>query len=130
MKIAVTYENGTVFQHFGHSEHFKLYEIENNEIKSSLIVGADGYGHHELAGFLKQQKVDTLLCGGIGGGAIAALSAAGIRIYAGCKGSADEAVSALLSGRLAYDPEPGCPHHAGQPHDANDSCGHHEACGH
>jgi hypothetical protein len=29
MKIAVTYENGMIFQHFGHTEQFKIYETEN-----------------------------------------------------------------------------------------------------
>ena len=27
MRIAVTYENGQIFQHFGHTEAFKIYDV-------------------------------------------------------------------------------------------------------
>ena len=98
MKIAVTYENGQVFQHFGHTEAFKVYETENNEIKSESIIPTLGNGHGALAGFLKLNNVDTLICGGIGEGAKNALASAGIKLYGGVTGSADEAVKALLCG--------------------------------
>ncbi|MEG0722082.1 MAG: NifB/NifX family molybdenum-iron cluster-binding protein, partial [Lachnospiraceae bacterium] len=80
MKIAVTYENGQVFQHFGHCENFKIYEVENNEVKTATVVSAIGSGHGALAGFLKSNDVDTLICGGIGGGARVALAEAGVQL--------------------------------------------------
>ena len=125
MKIAVTYENGAVFQHFGHTEKFKVYEIENGMIHSTQVVDASGSGHGALAGFLARYEVDTLICGGIGGGAQMALAQAGIRLYGGVSGDADSAVEALLAGTLAFDPNVRCSHHH---HEEGHSCGDH-GCG-
>ena len=110
MKIAVTYENGQIFQHFGHTEQFKIYDVENNEIKSTNVVKTNGQGHGALAEFLKQNNVDTLICGGIGGGAKNALAEANIKIYPGIIGSADIAVDKLLNGTLEIN-EGYCDHH-------------------
>jgi predicted DNA-binding protein (UPF0251 family)/predicted Fe-Mo cluster-binding NifX family protein len=123
MKIAVTYEDGEVFQHFGHTEQFKIYDIENGKIASEQVVSTNGQGHGALAGFLSQQQVDTVICGGIGGGAVAALANAGIQVYGGAAGNTDDAVKQLLEGQLAYDPEPQC-----GCHEEGHSCGEH-ACG-
>lgn len=126
MKIAVTYENGEVFQHFGHTENFKLYSIEDGKVVQSVVVNAGGEGHGALAGFLKEKGVDTLICGGIGGGAKQALAEAGIRLYGGVLGEADKAVESLLAGELAYDPDVACSHHGeGHDHEGGHSCGHH-----
>lgn len=100
MKIAVTYENGNVFQHFGHTENFKIYEIENGAVVSSEIIGTEGAGHEALAGFLAQQNVQVLICGGMGSGAQAALQEAGIIVFSGAEGDCDEAVVAFLSGEM------------------------------
>lgn len=126
MKIAVTYENGEIFQHFGHTEQFKLYTVENGSITSSEVVSTNGSGHGALAVFLVEHNVDTLICGGIGGGAQNALAQAGIRLYGGASGSADEAVQALLAGTLGYNPNVHCSHHdhEGEGH----TCGEH-GCG-
>lgn len=126
MRIAVTYENGQIFQHFGHTEQFKLYDVENGKIIKEQIVSTMGSGHGALAGFLKMNSVDTLICGGIGGGAQTALAQAGIKLYGGVGGSADEAVKSLLDGTLGYDPDVKCSHHE---HDKGDhTCGSH-GCG-
>ena len=127
MKIAVTYDNGQIFQHFGHSAQFKLYEVSGGMILNTAVVDTNGSGHGALAGFLKQNGVDTLICGGIGGGAQSALTEAGIRFYGGVSGSADAAVQALLDGSLAYDPEARCDHHD-HAHGAGHTCGEH-GCG-
>ncbi len=119
MKIAVTYENGQVFQHFGHTEKFKLYDVEDGKIKGEAIVDSSGSGHGALAGFLKDRSVEVLICGGIGGGAKQALAAAGIRLYGGVTGSADEAVKNLLAGSLAYNSDIQCSHHE---HEQGHSC--------
>ena len=131
MKIAVTYEDGQVFQHFGHTAQFKIYEAKDGKILSSQIVDTNGSGHGALAGFLAAQGVDTLICGGIGGGAQAALAEADIRLLGGVQGSADQAVEAFLSGTLAYNPDVQCSHHEhhGEGHDCA-SHGDHSCCGH
>ena len=110
MKIAVTYENGQVFQHFGHTEQFKLYEVEDGRVVSSQVVDTNGSGPRALAGFLREYGVDALICGGIGGGARNALAQAGIQLYPGASGGADAQVEALLAGRLSYDPDTVCAH--------------------
>lgn len=128
MKIGVTYENGQIFQHFGHTEQFKIYEIQNGKVVSAEVVGTEGSGHGALAGFLKDNHVDTLICGGIGGGAQAALKEAGIQLYGGVSGNADASVEALLKGELSFDPDARCDHH-GEHHEGQ--CGEHHggSCG-
>ena len=130
MKVAATYENGEIFQHFGRTPAFKVYEIQDGQVVSSEVIPTGGTGHGALAGFLREAGVDTLICGGIGGGAQAALEEAGIRLFAGAAGNPDEAVAALLAGTLPEIGEANCDHHHGEGH----SCGHHEGgeghCGH
>ena len=111
MKLAITYENGQVFQHFGHTENFKIYTIENGAIVDSQVVNTNGQGHGALGGFLKNQGVSALICGGIGGGARTALGNAGIELYPGATGNADQAAEAFLAGTLRYDPDTMCNHH-------------------
>ena len=123
MRIAVTFENGQIFQHFGHTEQFKVYDIENGQIISAVVADTNGSGHGALAGFLKLNKVDALICGGIGMGAQMALAQAGIALYAGVKGDADEAVKALAKGELSYDPNANCDHH-GHSHGDHDCADH------
>ena len=130
MKIAVTYENGTIFQHFGHTEQFKIYEAENGKVISSQIIAAAGQGHGALAAFLAANGVDALVCGGIGGGAQMALAEAGIRLYGGVQGTADEAVAALLAGTLGYDPDVRCDHHDHEHGGGGHNCGEHACGGH
>jgi len=122
MKIAVTYENGNVFQHFGHTEQFKVYGIEDGKIIQTQVVDTNGSGHGALSEMLSVLGVDTLVCGGIGAGAQAALAQAGIRLYGGVSGSADEAVNALLAGNLAFNPNVHCDHH-GHHHEEGHHCG-------
>ena len=124
MKIAVTYENGQIFQHFGHTEQFKLYEVADGKIVREEVVDTNGSGHGALAGFLVAHHADAVICGGIGGGAQSALTEAGIRFYGGVSGSADAAVQALLDGSLGYDPEARCDHHD-HAHGAGHVCGDH-----
>lgn len=123
MRIAVTYENGMIFQHFGHTEQFKIYDVSEGKILGEQVVDTMGNGHGALAGFLLEQKVDALICGGIGGGAQNALAQAGIRLFGGVSGGADDAVKAFLEGNLGYNPNVQCSHH-GEEH----SCGEHH-CG-
>lgn len=128
MKIAVTYLEGNVFGHFGHSEAFKIYDIESGQVKSAEVVAAPANGHGALAGFLFSLGADTLICGGIGMGARVALAEAGITVYGGVEGEADEAVKAFLKGALAYDPSAACSHHGHG--EEGHSCGEHHCGGH
>lgn len=123
MKIAVTYEDGQIFQHFGHTEAMKIYEVEENQVVSSQVVSTNGSGHGALAGFLLEQGVDILICGGIGGGAKNALAQAGIQLYGGISGDADQAVEALLKQKLEYNPNVECSHHHN--HEGGHDCGSH-----
>jgi predicted DNA-binding protein (UPF0251 family)/predicted Fe-Mo cluster-binding NifX family protein len=124
MKIAVTYENGQVFGHFGHTKQFKIYETEDGKVLSSEIIDTNGTGHGALAGFLKEHGVETLICGNIGGGARNALAEAGIRLFPGAAGDADAQVESFLAGALSYDPDAMCSHH-GEGHVCGGH-GHHE----
>ncbi len=124
MRIAVTYDNGEIFQHFGHTEEFKIFDVESGKIADSRVISADGFGHGALADFLKGLDAEILICGGIGGGAISALSSAGIKVCGRVSGSADEAVEKLLSDSLAYSAEANCSHHH-EGHGHNHSCGDH-----
>ena len=127
MKIAVTYDEGKIFKHFGKTEFFKVYDVEDNRVVSSEIIGSNGTGHGALAGLLADQSVDVLICGGIGGGAQAALADAGVELCSGAQGDADEAVEAYLKGELVSMGAT-CDHH----HEEGHSCGEHgeeHSCG-
>ena len=128
MKIAVTYDDGNIFQHFGKTEFFKVYEVEGGKVVSSEVIGSNGVGHGALAGLLADRSVDVLICGGIGGGAQAALEEAGVELCAGAEGDADQAVEAYLRGELVSSGA-NCDHHH---HEEGHSCGGHEeghSCG-
>lgn len=121
MKIAVTYENGEVFQHFGKTEQFKVYTVEDNRVVSTIVLSSNGQGHGALAGLLGEQNIDVLICGGIGEHAREALATAGIKVVAGAQGKADAAVGDYLDGKLTGS-DASCDHH----HEDGEGCGHHE----
>ena len=130
MRIAVTYENGMIFQHFGHTSQFKVYDVQDGKIVSAQVVDTNGSGHGALAGVLTALNADALICGGIGGGAQMALAAAGIRLYGGVSGSADAAAQALAEGKLVFNPNVKCNHHGEHHHhhEEGHTCGDH-GCG-
>ena len=126
MRIAVTYDNGEVFGHFGHTEKFKIYEIEGGKVAESKIVDTMGSGHGALAEFLSANGVDALICGGIGMGARIALAEAEIELMPGVSGNADEAVEKYIQGTLQFNPTATCNHH----HEGDHDCGSHSCGGH
>lgn len=126
MRVATTYDNGNIFMHFGRSEQFKIYDIQDGKVLNEQVVGTGGTGHGALAGLLANGGVDTLICGGIGGGAINALAQAGITVYAGAQGNCDACVEALISGTLAQNGEATCSCHG---HDHEHAYEHGESCG-
>lgn len=111
MKVAICYENGLVFQHFGHTQQFKIYDITDGVITHSEVVDTQGQGHGALAGVLQNLGVNALICGGIGPGARNALAQAGIALYPGASGLADANAAAFAQGSLSYDPEAQCADH-------------------
>ncbi len=128
MRIAVAYDNGQIFQHFGQTEQFKFYDVQDGEVKAAQVVSADGFSHEGLAIFLRQQQTDILICGGIGSRGRGALTDAGIKLYAGVQGLADDAAKALADGNLQDNPNADCDHHG---HHQDDDCGHPNGdCGH
>ena len=128
MRIAAAYEDGKIFQHFGHTECFKLYDVEGGQILSSQVIHAPAGGHGALAQFLSAARVDAVICGGIGGGAVKALMQAGIMLFGGVSGDADEAVKKLLDGTLQRSAGANCVHHA-DGHDCGGGCHLHSECG-
>ena len=133
MRIAVTYQEGEIFQHFGHTQQFKVYEVKEDQILCAQIIDAGGSGHGALAGLLSAINVDVLICGGIGGGAQMALASAGIQLFGGVSGNADEAVRVFITGKLAFNPNVRCDHHDHH-HGEDHTCGSHgcgsHSCGH
>lgn len=127
MRIAVTFEDGMVGQHFGRTEQFKIYDIADDEVKGAQIIDTNGSGHGALAGFLRAAEVETLICGGIGKGARAALQELGIKLLPGADGDADTVVNDYLADRLNYDPDTECHHHDHE-HGEGHEC-HHGDCG-
>ena len=126
-RIAVTYDNGQIFQHFGRTEAFKVYEVEDGKVVSSEVMESNGVGHGALAGLLADHTIEVLICGGIGGGAMAALEERGIEVCAGAEGDTDAAVEAYLKGELVsagvtWDHEEG---HACGKHGCHGGCGSH-----
>ena len=126
MKIAVTYDNGNIFGHFGHTERFKVYTIEDGAVLGAEILNPVGSGHGALAGFLQENGVDAVICGGIGQGAVEALEGMKIAVFPGVEGNADDAVEAFLRGELTVSGA-NCDHHAhgedeGGCHCENDAC--------
>ena len=108
MKIAVTYADGQVYQHFGHAAQFKLYTVESGMILDTAVVDATASGHSAMVSYLQRQGVNTVICGGIGGGAGLGFQAAAHSLkqgVPGTTGSADQAVLALLAGKLVHNPE-------------------------
>ena len=119
MRIAVTYENGEVFQHFGHAELFRIYDVEDGRVVHLMTIRPKNAGHEAMAAVLKKAGADMLICGGIGSGAQQALEEMGIRLCAGVSGSSDAAVESFLRGTLGYVSRSNC-----TAHDAEGGCGH------
>ena len=130
MRVAVTYDNGNVFGHFGRTEQFKVYDIEDGKVINSQILDTNGEGCGALAGILNIADVDALICGGIGGGAQRALVEAGIDLYAGASGNTDDVINEFIAGTLDASGEANCDHHEHE-HGDGHVCGHgHGKCHH
>lgn len=106
MKIAVPVENNTIFQHFGRTSMFYLYDIdETGKIVSKETLYSNGIGHGALADLLKENNVNIVICGGLGMPMYNHLVEDHMKVYGGCEGDADTAVQSFLDGTLDYDPQ-------------------------
>jgi len=129
MKIAVPYDNGNVFQHFGRTEAFKYYQVTDGVVTAGEVISTNGIGHEALADVLAENGADAVICGGLGSGAMNALTAAGIQVISGAQGSTDEAVQSFLRGELTCS-EVNCNHHHEEDPGCGGSCGSGEdSCG-
>ena len=120
MFLAIPYENGQIFQHFGRTPQWKRYTIRNGTITASEILSSEGFGHSALITLLQNWQIDAVICGGIGHGAREKLMQAGITLYAGVSGNADDAVQQFLQGTLSHSETETCHHHT-----TTDTCYHH-----
>ncbi len=126
MKIAVTTENGQIFQHFGKCPLFTIYEVSEKQILSKSELNTSEHGHGALAGFLKANGVTQVICGGIGAGAKDALAGQGIALVCGITGGTDDAVQAFLAGKLQGSDQATCNHHDHGHEEGHEcQCGHH-----
>ena len=125
MIIAVTCQENEVFQHFGHTPGFAVFEADENSVISETFLDSGSSGHGALAALLKENAVDVLICGGIGGGAINALTQAGIKVIGGASGNVKDAAEAFVKGTLSVRSDFHCNHHHhAEGHDcAGHSCG-------
>lgn len=113
MKVAITYdkETGNVFQHFGKTQFFKIYQIQDGKIVSSEVIDNGGNGHHELPPYLKALGIETLILGNRGQGAIDAIAASGLKEMPGITGNADNAAELFAKGELKPNFTAKCSHH-------------------
>ncbi len=128
MKVAVPFKNDNIFQHFGMAPVFKVYVIENQTVASTELLPTGGHGHGAMVNLLVKNGVNCVVCGGLGGGAVRALEQAGIQLFAGNNGSADEAVNLLIAGELTNNIEAATAGRGGRCHGHGHSHGE-EGCG-
>lgn len=123
-KLAVSYDNDKVFEHFGHSRQFKIYTFTGSEITNTEVMNTNAQGHNAVVDFLINNGIEAVICGNIGAEAKKALSDAGIYIFAGVSGDCDKAAKDWFDGTLNYNPDITCTNHEnGQGCQGGCSCG-------
>ena len=123
MKIAVTYDNGNLFSHFGQMEQFRIYEVVDEK-----VTNTNRSGHGTLVTLLSELKINVLICSEIGAGIQNALSKTGITLCDGVSSSVDAVVSDLFSRTLAYNPNVYCNHHGHCVEDKHGCTGNKSSC--
>ncbi|MEO0023557.1 MAG: NifB/NifX family molybdenum-iron cluster-binding protein [candidate division WOR-3 bacterium] len=117
MKVAVATDGDTVAPHFGRCEKLTLVEIENGRTGPKSVIPHPGHCHGALARILTENRVEAVICGGIGPGALDQLTAAGIAVYPGVSGTVEEVIRRFAAGTLVPG-APGCGH---------EGCGNHHS---
>lgn len=100
IKIAVASENEKVTEHFGYCTNFNIFEIESDKIVKQYSVGNPGHKPGFLPNYLNQLGINTIISGGMGGGAITIFNEKNICVVIGASGNAKEAVESYLAGTL------------------------------
>jgi predicted DNA-binding protein (UPF0251 family)/predicted Fe-Mo cluster-binding NifX family protein len=115
MIVAVPYLQGNVNAHFGSTQAFLVAETAEGKIEKASVFQVQGMQHNHagIAGFLKEQGVEVILAGGMGGPMQQALKMQGFELYCGVSGPATEAVEAFLRGEIEQS-ESTCGHHHGE----------------
>jgi predicted Fe-Mo cluster-binding NifX family protein len=103
--IAAPVLNGQINDHFGHSDEFQIFTIDDdntikltNSIKSEKRCGCKT----NLVGELKSEKVTILIAGYLGQGAKSKLNDAGIDVFSGFSGDVFQAVKSWNSGEFKF----------------------------
>ena len=103
MKIAVSYKDGEIYEHFGHAKLFAIYDYEGADVTrctKKLVEVGERHGHQAMAELMRDEHVDAVIAGNMGGEAKATLLSMGIVPIAGYAGSADDAADMLILGQL------------------------------
>ena len=111
IRIAVSYKDGEIFEHFGHSEFFAIYEFDEHDLERStkrLVDTSAMHGHKDMADLMKREKIDAVICGQMGDEARSLLLSYGIIPVPGYCGDADTAAELLVTGQLPASDGGGC----------------------
>lgn len=108
MKIAVSSENNNgltspVAQHFGRCPYYTLVDIGENEHQSVSSIENPYYQSHEpgmVPTFIKDNQVDVMISGGMGGRAIQFFNQFGIEVATGAFGTVHDTIQAYLDNDL------------------------------
>ncbi len=103
MKVAIAYENGEIYPHFGHCNTFALYNYYGEttaECEKVLLDSSACQGHSAMAELMRRNGVDAVMAGNMGSEARAALLSMGIVPVVGYSGHADTAADLLVTGQL------------------------------
>ena len=105
MKIAVAYQNGEIFGHFGHCPQFAVYEYGEyvTDCTKTLVDTSMISGHHAMAAKMRELGVDAVIAGNMGGQGKAELLSLGIVPIIGFSGDADTASDLLVTGQLPVE---------------------------
>lgn len=106
MKIAMPARDGQINEHFGTTQEFAIIELVNNEVKNLEIISNEGLQHNHggIANMLKNENIEVIICGGIGGHMIQALQQMGLRVVNGASGSLKQTAEAFANGTLVTRP--------------------------
>ncbi|MDD5936306.1 MAG: NifB/NifX family molybdenum-iron cluster-binding protein [Clostridiales bacterium] len=100
MRVAVSYDNGNIFNHVGDAKEFKIYDIEDGKIVSTEVLKSSGSGRAMVVDFVSTHFCDVLICNEICSGAKGAVNEAGTKVYGAVTGNADDAVEKLIQNQL------------------------------
>ena len=109
MRIVVPVEQDTVSASLAHSEGFRFFEDDHGRIVRRFYAPLTASGDAAAAvDTLEEYGVDALICGALPGDERLLTATAGIMLFPGFSGGAEDAVLDFLSGAVARDPNNKC----------------------